>query len=140
MGNNRHGKRTQYNGQTYRSMFEASIAAQLTDEGVAFEYEKHEFFYSVPAMYVPDFRLPGGIFVEVKGYFKATDRRKLLEVKDAHPTMDLRLVFQNAFTKLTRRPGSISYGTWATRHGFRWAEQKIPAHWIREAVLKELTK
>jgi hypothetical protein len=121
----------------YRSKFEERIAKQLEDEGIAFEYEREKFSYMVPARratYTPDFFLEGtSIIIEGKGRFNtAEDRQKLILVKEAHPDMDLRLLFQNA--KLPIYKGSkTTYADWANDHGFLWAEKKVSEEWIKEA-------
>jgi predicted nuclease of restriction endonuclease-like RecB superfamily len=82
----------------YRSKFEDGIAAQLQDAGVPFEYEAVRLPYERPCVYVPDFMVitTSGktVYIEAKGYFPPADRRKMLEVKRAHPDADIRLVFQ----------------------------------------------
>lgn len=120
----------------FRSKFEERIAKQLEDEGIAFGYEQEKFGYVVPARkatYTPDFFLPNGIIIEGKGRFKTADeRQKLILVKEAHPELDIRLLFQNA--KLPIYKGSkTTYADWAESHGFKWADKRIPQEWIKEA-------
>ena len=122
-----------YKGVRYRSRFEASVAEQLQKAHVPFTYEDHEFFYEIPSVYLVDFALRNGrMFIEVKGYMPPADRRKLLAVKKCHPSEDIRLVFQRASNKLSRAPKSLTYGQWAQRHGFPWAEGAVPLSWLRE--------
>jgi len=64
----RPGARTTYKGTTYSSAFEAGIAADLTQRGVAFEYESRSIFYELPKLYRPDFVI-GDMIVEIKGFF-----------------------------------------------------------------------
>lgn len=120
----------------YRSQFEADVAAALDARGVEYEYEEHELFYEVPCTYVPDFALSNAagipFFVEVKGYFPAEDRRKMLEVKRSNPGVDLRIVFQNPANKISRRAGALTYAQWADRYGFKWATGAIPYQWVQE--------
>jgi hypothetical protein len=120
----------------YRSKFEERIAKQLDDEGIAFDYETEKFGYVVPARnatYTPDFFLPNGIIIEGKGRFKtAAERQKLILVKEAHPELDIRLLFQNANLPIYK--GSpTTYAKWAETHGFPWADKRIPEDWIKEA-------
>jgi hypothetical protein len=124
----------------YRSRLEERIATQLEDAGVTFDYEGYKISYSVPARkarYTPDFPLgdPGNptIIIEAKGRFRtAADRQKLALVKEQHPTLDLRLVFQNANLPIYK--GSpTTYAMWADSHGFQWADKgKIPESWLSE--------
>jgi hypothetical protein len=120
----------------YRSRLEKKIADQLQAEGIAFGYETLKVPYVVPernAKYNPDF-LPADtdIILEGKGWFKPKDRQKLVFVKEAHPHLDIRLVFQNAQNKLYK--GSpTTYAKWADDHGFPWCDKgTLPAAWIKE--------
>lgn len=123
-------KATEVNGTRYRSRFEASVALDLHDRGAVFEYESETYFYESPRMYVPDFSLRNGIQVEVKGWLLEADRRKLLEVKRANPDLDLRLVFQRASARISKAPRALTYAQWAEKHGFPWAESRVPEEWL----------
>lgn len=127
----------------YRSKFEERLAKQLEDEGIVFDYEREKFAYVVPARratYTPDFFLPHDIIIEGKGRFKTADeRQKLILVKEAHPELDLRLLFQNA--KLPIYKGSkTTYADWAEDHGFPWADKRIPDEWIKDAKQKSRSR
>lgn len=113
---------------------ERDIAGDLTARGVAFDYEKKSLKFSVvrEQRYLPDFILANNIVVEAKGYFTSADRTKHLRIKDAFPTLDLRFVFMRAANKLSRS-SSTTYGQWATKNGFKWADGgRVPASWINE--------
>lgn len=118
----------------YRSKLEQKVAEGLEKRSVAYEYETFKIEYEVPARkakYLPDFRLPNGIVVEVKGRFIATDRAKHIWIKAQHPDIDIRFVFQNSNTKLYR--GSpTTYAMWCEKFGFQYADKEIPVHWIKE--------
>jgi hypothetical protein len=122
---------TVVNGTRYRSGFEAAVARALLDRGVEFGYERVKLFYERPCVYILDFNI-GDLMIEVKGYFSPADRRKMLEVQRSNPGIDLRIVFQNASNKLSRAPRSSTYGQWATRNGFKWAEGEVPEAWLLE--------
>ena len=53
----------------------------------------------------------------------------MIAVKKQHPELDIRFVFQNGNDKLTRAKRSVTYGQWATRHGFVWSSGFIPNSW-----------
>lgn len=116
----------------YRSKFEAGIAASLEQRSVPFSYEPIVLDYVIQAKYKPDLILGNGIVVELKGFFSAQDRRKMLCVKEQHPELDIRMCFQNAKDKISRARKSITYGAWATRHGFKWASGTIPEDWYEQ--------
>ena len=113
----------------YRSKFEGRVAAALTQNKVGFTYEDMTLPYIIEAVYRPDFILDNGVVVETKGFFSPQDRRKMLAVQKQHPDLDIRLCFQNAKDKISRAKRSITYGQWATRHGFKWASGNIPKDW-----------
>ena len=79
----------------YRSGLELTIAEKLKAEKIRFRYEaiKIEWEDLAYRTYTPDIILDNGIIIEVKGRFMAADRRKHLEVKKQHPTLDIRFVF-----------------------------------------------
>jgi hypothetical protein len=115
-------------------MFEAGVAAGLELRGLDYHYETEALPYTIQAVYTPDFILPNGVIVETKGVLTPEDRRKMLAVKAAHPTRDIRFCFMRAATKLSRRPGALSYGQWADRHGFEWCEDHIPTDWYFDGI------
>lgn len=120
----------------FKSRFEQGIAENLTHRGALWGYETIKLSYSVPdKTYTPDFivtsRSGKQIIVEAKGYFKYTDRAKMLLVRDQHIDLDIRLLFARASNKIA--PSSnTSYGEWATANGFIWAEGSIPDAWLEE--------
>ena len=116
-------------GVNFRSKFEATIAKSLNANKIPYDYEKIDLEYCIIGSYKPDFIFKNFI-VEAKGYFSPEDRRKMLAVKEKHPSLDIRFCFQNAKTKLSRgKKRSLSYGQWATKNGFLWCDKTIPADW-----------
>lgn len=134
----------------YRSKFERDFANVLTELGLTFGYETTVLGYIIPerkGKYTPDFRINtsrktdenvghgqgenGRIYIETKGYWDAEDRTKLKLVKEQHPELDLRIVFMNANNKIHKK-SKTTYGDWATKHGFKWANKTIPKEWIEE--------
>jgi hypothetical protein len=126
----RNGTAVTVDGVRYRSAFEAGVARNLTGRHVGFEYEGKQLFYTTAHVYRPDFVLSNGVVIEVKGYFPASDRTKLLAVREANPDVVIRLLFQNAKTRLSRG-SKTTYGQWADRHGFEWAQSTVPDEWIK---------
>lgn len=121
----------------YRSKLEERIADQLESAGVPFGYEDRKLKYIIPereATYTPDFNV-GHLVLEAKGYFRsASDRQKLILVKNAHPELDLRLVFQKASNPIYKG-SKTTYAKWAEDHGFKWADNgKIPEEWLKEII------
>ncbi len=116
----------------YRSGLEQDNAKLLDRNNVQYTYEKDKIKYiTKPRTYTPDFVLGNGIIVETKGRFMPSDRTKHLLIKDQHPELDVRFVFSNSKTKLSKR-SKTTYGEWCDRHGFQYADCLIPLQWTKE--------
>ena len=117
----------------FRSGLELDISEALQNQGIDGEYEKHIITYIKPATnhkYHPDFRLPNGIFVETKGRFLTDDRKKHLLIKEQHPELDIRFLFQNSKTKISKA-SKTTYADWCDKHGFKYADKIIPEEWLK---------
>ena len=117
----------------FRSKFEDTVAFALIDAGVTFSYETLKLSYSRPCTYTPDFILPNGVVLEVKGFWPRSDRTKHKLVKEAHPDVDIRFVFQNAFNTLSKS-SKTTYADWCDKHGILWCHRKIPEEWLKKAT------
>lgn len=117
----------------YRSGLEETISLQLASLSVPVLYETEKIKYEVNEVrsYTPDFILPNGIIIESKGRFVAADRKKHLLIQRQHIFLDIRFVFSNSKTKLTKG-SKTTYGDWCTKHGFLYADRLIPEEWIKE--------
>ena len=113
----------------FRSKFEAAIAATLQANKVPYTYETLDVSYQISCIYKPDFILDNGICIETKGFFSKEDRRKHVAIKTQRPDLDIRFCFQNSKAKLSRGKRSLTYGAWATKHGFLWSHGSIPEEW-----------
>lgn len=116
----------------YRSRFEIGLARSLLDKKIDFEYENQKFvFIPKPRTYTPDFYLPKqNIYIEAKGELDKNDRVKMQLVKQQHPELDIRFVFQRASNKIYKG-SKTTYADWANRYGFPWAEGGIPEEWLK---------
>jgi len=130
----------------FMSAFEAKMAADLKSAGVPFKYEAGFIRYIQPEKqrrYTPDFILPSGIIIEVKGKFETEDRQKHLMIRDSEPDLDIRFVFSSSNRKIGKR-STTTYGDWCRKKGFTCAEKFIPPAWLKAsrgasyARLKEL--
>lgn len=118
----------------YRSGLERVVAHRLKQLVGDVPYETLRIQYEVPAKltwYRPDFILPNGILLEVKGYFEASDRVKHLLIKEQHPELDIRFLFGNAKTKLSKK-SKTTYAAWCEKYGFLYADKYIPDSWLAE--------
>ena len=122
----------QING--YRSGFENKVASALSEQKVKFEYEVTQIEYVKPEThhkYTVDFTLPNGILIETKGRWTLEDRKKHLLIKQQHPELDIRFVFQNPKGKI-RKGSKTTYADYCDKHGILWADKEIPNEWLLE--------
>ena len=110
-------------------MFEAKLATQLNPLGCGFSYETLVIEYMKKGTYTPDFILPNGIIIEAKGLWVPEDRKKHLLVREQHPKLEIRLVFQNANNKI-RKGSKTTYGMWCDKKNIKWSNKVIPSSWL----------
>jgi hypothetical protein len=118
----------------YRSGLEVAIARFFESLEVPAQYEAYKLKYEVPARiatYTPDFVLPNGITIESKGLMPTAERQKYLLIRNDHPGLDLRFVFTNPNTRISKT-SATTYAKWATHHGFLFAKGLPPTEWINE--------
>lgn len=117
----------------FRSGLEDKVSTQLIEEGVPVKYEEMKISYFKPESthkYTPDFELPNGIIIETKGRFMLADRKKHLLIQQQHPELDIRFVFSNSQSKLSKG-SKTTYAYWCTKHGFEFADRLIPRAWLK---------
>lgn len=134
----------------FRSGPEELVADQLSAAGIRFSYEGMKVPYTIPArdaLYSADFPCDGtNIILEVKGAFggkidmvrrSAEVRKKMILLKEQHPELDIRFVFERASTKIY--PGSkTTNAQWAADHGFLWADKAtVPPAWLADILMKQ---
>ena len=114
----------------FRSELEEKVSDLLCELNIDYEYEPTRIPYEIQHNYSPDFLLPNGIYLECKGYWDPADRRKIKNVKEQHPEIDLRMVFQAPFNKITKN-SKTTYAKWCDRHKIPWtAYHNIPLEWL----------
>jgi predicted nuclease of restriction endonuclease-like RecB superfamily len=99
----------------FKSQFEKDVASfyKLTN------YETESIKYTLTNNYTPDFKIKNNVYIECKGFFKPSDRRKILEVIKQYPNIKLIMFFQNSKVKLGKR-SKTTYGDWCSKHGIEW--------------------
>lgn len=121
----------------YRSGLEQQIANDLNELGVPAEYEKVAIPFLQPQKarkYTPDFVIRGKdkvLIIETKGRFMLADRQKHLLIKMQHPELDIRFVFTNSKSKISK-VSNTTYAKWCTQHGFKFADKAVPKEWLEE--------
>ena len=89
---------------TFRSGLEEKVADLLVTLGVDYEYEETSYPYTIQHQYTPDFVLPhNGVILEVKGYWDPPSRRKIRQVIKDNPNIDLRMVFQDPYKRISKK-------------------------------------
>ena len=117
----------------FRSRFELEFAQYLAKSKIKYKYEKDKFRYIVPIKsYTPDFYLVEyGFYLELKGNLDVTDRVKHLLVKEQNEGLDVRFIFPNSKKKIYKG-SKTTYAAWCDRHGFLYADDRIPDLWLRK--------
>ena len=122
--------RSGFEGTLYKQLLHMEKATDIKD----IDYESEKLKYVTEHTYMPDFviTLSSGrkIYIEAKGYFRASDRSKLVAVREAHPEKDIRLVFQN--NGKLHKLSPTRYADWADKHSFQYAVGSIPKDWFIE--------
>lgn len=120
-----------------RSALEDRFSTVLAELGIDEQYEVKKVKYVVPESnhtYLVDFVLPNGICIEVKGYLRdAEERKKYILIKEQHPEVDLRFVFDNPDKPITRT--KMTHATWCDKEGFKWCgvrDYDIIKQWTSE--------
>ena len=115
---------------SFRSGLEEKIADLFVELGVKYEYEPEQVPYQIQFNYTPDFKLPNGVYLEAKGYWEPEDRRKIKAVKQQHPDLDLRMVFQSPFNTISKK-SKTTYAKWCEKHDIPWTSfTNIPLDWL----------
>ena len=114
----------------FKSELEEQVSDLLCNCGIDYEYEPTRIPYEIQHNYSPDFLLPNGVYLECKGYWDSIDRRKVKNVVEQHPEIDLRMVFQAPYNKISKK-SKTTYAQWCDRHKIPWcAYHNIPIEWL----------
>lgn len=100
----------------FKSKFEEEISNFYGFDG---QYEVQAIPYTIESNYNPDFKVSETVFIETKGFFKDSDRRKMLAVIRQHPEIKIIMFFQDSTVKL-RKKGKMTYGEWCDKNGIEW--------------------
>lgn len=116
-----------------RSGLEDKVCQDLKNRGVEYEYESIKLKYTRPASehtYTPDIVLPNKVILELKGRLTVQDRQKMILVKKQHPDLDIRFVFQNSKTKISKG-SKTTYADWCVKNSFPYCDKQVPDDWLK---------
>ena len=115
----------------FKSGLEEKVSDLLCQLGVDYEYESISYIYTIQHHYTPDFVLPNGVCLETKGFWRPEDRRKIRQVIADNPDIDLRMVFQDPYKRISKR-SKTTYAKWCERYQILWcAAHCIPVDWLK---------
>ena len=113
----------------FRSGLEIAIASELDIKSVEYEFEKTKLSYVKPQKvhtYTPDFYLKKqNIFIQTNVYFTTQDRQKMRLIKEQHPNKDIRCVFSNSKTRISKK-SKTTYCMWCYKYDFPYADKHVP--------------
>ena len=122
----------------YKSGLEEAIAEELERNKISFGYEDITIPWTKPARntrYKPDFTIKVNKQLwEAKGRFQTADRQKHLRIKEQHPNIKIKFIFQNSKNKL-RKHSNKTYADWCDKHGFTYhciqtTKKLFPKEWL----------
>lgn len=119
-----------------RSGLEVRVCKELDTLGVPYTYEESTIRYEQPSefrKYTPDLQFPNGVVVELKGRWKTADRKKIKLVRQQHPDVDLRFVFDNPNQRISKT-SKTTYGAYCKQLGIPFAKKSIPVEWLSEPI------
>ena len=105
-----------------RSKLELKFEEIIKEFDVAYNYEVTKIPYTIPESnhnYTVDWTFINGLLVETKGYLSDhKERYKYVLLKQQHPDLDLRFVFDNP-NKLCGGT-KMTHAKWAEKYGFAY--------------------
>lgn len=97
-------------------------------------YEEESIPYVLEREYVPDFiiEFKSGHkrYIEVKGWLRPEDTKKMIAIRRQYPDMDIRIFFDKD-NKMSRN-SKMRYSDWSKKYGFQCCFGHIPDDWFRE--------
>lgn len=103
----------------FRSKFEKKFYDEMLRRKLNFEYEADTLEYTLALSYKPDWKVAPNLYLETKGKFDYTERRKMLGVKSANPGKEVRMVFMR--NQKLQKGSKMTYGGWCDKHNIRWS-------------------
>jgi len=115
----------------YKSGLEDAMAVICEREGLKVGYETKVLPYIIPESkhrYTPDWEVSPTAFIETKGIFDATDRKKAILIREQHPDITILYVFSRN-QKLSKM-SETTYGDWCDKHDLPWCVFSNKEVWL----------
>jgi len=115
----------------YRSKFEYDFAKKLKKYKLKATYEPDKIKYVQPEIsrtYCPDWKIKHNVYIETKGIFSSSDRKKMLLMRISNPNIKVYMLFMSARNTLNKR-SKTTYGMWCDKNGIEWADIKNVKKW-----------
>ena len=119
-----------HNPAGYRSGLETKFQAACEAKGWKLGYEQDKIKYVIPASnhsYTPDFTVTKNVYIETKGLWVSSDRKKAALIKEQHPDITILYVLQRnqGITKKSK----TTYLDWAAKNGLDACTFSDIIHW-----------
>ena len=107
----------------FRSGSEEKVFKFFKDKKIKVKYEpdKYKYEWFENKTYCPDFLLPNGTYIEVKGRLTIEMRKKHLFFRKCNPNITVRFAFDNPNKKLNKG-GTMTYAKWCDKHNFEYCK------------------
>lgn len=127
----------------YKSGIEMDVVKYLKDKGIDARYEEYKLPFIQPEKkrtYTPDvfvYNKAGELkyVIETKGRFTAEDRMKMNWVKEQHPNVEFRLLFERDGATISKK-SKTTYAKWSEKAKFMFSRffkgKAVPDSWIED--------
>ena len=116
----------------YRSGLEVRFQTACKAKGWELAYESDKIKYTIPASnhtYTPDFTVINNVYIETKGLWTGTDRKKAILIKEQHPEVTILYVLQR--NQMLSKKSKTSYLDWAAKNGLDACTFADNEHWTQ---------
>ena len=123
-------KPKKHNPNIYKSGLENKFQEACKLKGWDLPYEANKIKYVIPASnhtYTPDFTVTSNVYIETKGLWASSDRKKALFIKEQHPNITILYVFQRN-QKLSKK-STTTYLDWAYKNELDACVFSDTEHW-----------
>jgi hypothetical protein len=115
----------------FRSKFEFTFSKELKRLNLFAEYEPDKFKYKQPELirsYCPDWKIRESVYIETKGNFSSSDRKKILWFRESNPDIKIYMLFMRSNNTLSK-VSKTKYSDWCDKNNIEWADIKDIKKW-----------